>query len=115
MTLNVKSNFRKNGKWKEFNKHAVLIAEGVYVNNKKHGTWREYYDATGSIMIEETYQHGIQHGPYTAFHPNGQVWSKGQFKNGLREGYFNVYDDQGIDIKKMLFINNNEIEDIDRS
>jgi antitoxin component YwqK of YwqJK toxin-antitoxin module len=100
----------RNGKWKEFNKHAVLVSEGIYVNNEKHGVWREYYDHTGTLMIEETYVNGIPHGPYTCFHPNGRVWSQGNFDNGLREGYFRVYDDQGKNIRNMLFIRNNKVE-----
>jgi antitoxin component YwqK of YwqJK toxin-antitoxin module len=100
----------KNGKWLEFNKHAVLIAEGVYVNNHKHGAWREYYDHTGTIMIEENYQHGIQHGPYTSFHPNGQVLSQGNFVNGLREGLFRVYDEHGKNTRNLFFVKNEEID-----
>jgi antitoxin component YwqK of YwqJK toxin-antitoxin module len=108
-----KSTWIKNGNWKEFNKHAVLISEGVYVNDKKHGRWREYYDHTGALMIEETYENGIQHGPYTCFHPSGHVWSKGYFNNGLREGYFRIYDEQGNGVKNLLFIGNHQIEDIE--
>jgi antitoxin component YwqK of YwqJK toxin-antitoxin module len=103
----------KNGKWKEFNKHAVLISEGMYINNKKHGVWREYYDHTGSLMIEENYKYGIQHGRYSSFHPNGRLWSEGNFINGLREGYFRVYDENGKNTKSLLFINNNQIEDVE--
>jgi antitoxin component YwqK of YwqJK toxin-antitoxin module len=100
----------KNGNWREFNKHAVLIAEGIYLSNKKHGTWCEYYDHTGTIMITETYQHGIQHGPYASFYPSGQVCSQGQFINGRREGMFKVYDEQGNNIRNLLFIDDVEIE-----
>ena len=107
-----KGNARKNGKWKSFNKHAVLIAEGMYVNNQKHGTWREYYDHTGSIMIEEDYVHGVMHGRFTSYHPNGQIFSQGKFHNGLREGYFRAYDENGVNIKNLLFINDKQIEDI---
>jgi antitoxin component YwqK of YwqJK toxin-antitoxin module len=103
----------RNGKWKEFNKHAVLVSEGVYVNNKKHGLWREYYDHTGALMIEEMYHHGIQHGRFASFHPNGQVWSEGNFHFGLREGYFRVYDEHGKNVKNLLFINNHQIEDLE--
>ena len=103
----------KDGKWIEFNKHAVLIAEGVYVNNLKHGMWREYYDDTGSILIEENYRHGIQHGFYRSFHPNGQMLSEGSFDNGSREGYFRVYDEHGNHIKSILFVHNIKVEDID--
>src|SRR5688572_22347061 len=102
----------KNGKWKEFNKHAILIAEGCYINNKKHGLWREYYDHTGSIMIEENYQHGIQNGRFASYHPNGSLFSEGQFANGLREGYFKIYDENGNNVRNLWFVNNNLIEDI---
>lgn len=103
----------RNGKWKEFNKHAILIAEGYYVNNKKHGVWREYYDSTGSLMIEEVYWHGTQHGRFASYHPNGQLLSEGQFQNGSREGYFKVYDEHGTNIRNILFANNHEVEDTD--
>lgn len=112
-TMGGKETRVKNGKWKEFNKHAILIAEGMYVNNKKHGTWREYYDHTGSIMIEEDFHYGVQHGRFISYHPNGQIFSQGTFHNGMREGYFRAYDETGKNIKNMLFINNNQIEDIE--
>jgi antitoxin component YwqK of YwqJK toxin-antitoxin module len=108
-----KSKANKSGKWKEFNKHAILVSEGYYLNSRKHGLWREYYDHTGTIMIEEIYSFGIKNGFYRSFHPNGQVWSEGEFINGLREGYFRVYDEQGNNVRNMLFINNNQIEDIE--
>lgn len=100
----------RNGKWKEFNKHAILISEGVYVNDKKHGVWREYYDNNGSLMIEETYWHGVQHGRFASFHPNGQLLSEGEFQNGSREGCFKVYDENGTNIRNIVFANNEEIE-----
>ena len=102
----------KNGKWKEFNKHAVLIAEGVFVNDEKHGLWREYYD-TGELMIEEHYDHGIQHGRFASFHLNGQLFSEGQYFRGSREGYFRVYNEEGKNIRNLLFIENTKIEDVD--
>lgn len=111
--LNKNVNQIKNGKWKEFNKHAVLIAEGLYVNNQKHGLWKEYYDHTGTIMIEEEFKDGVKHGIFTSYHPNGQVFSQGEFINGLREGYFRIFDEDGINVRSLLFINNAQIEDID--
>lgn len=110
----LRADHQKNGKWKEFNKRAVLIAEGVYVNNRKHGLWREYYDHTGTIMIEENYHYGIQHGRYASFHPNGQLWSEGNFTHGMRDGYFRVYDEHGRNVRNLLFINNHQIEDIEQ-
>jgi antitoxin component YwqK of YwqJK toxin-antitoxin module len=101
----------KNGKWKEFNKHAVLVSEGEYVNGLKHGIWREYYDDTGALLIEENYKNGIPHGQYRSFYPNGQLCGEGEFINGFREGYFRLYDEQGVNIKNLLFVNNMQIND----
>ena len=99
----------RNGKWKEFNKHAVLIAEGNYVNNKKHGVWREYYDSNGGLMIEESYLNGVKHGRFASYHPNGQVLSEGEFQYGSREGCFKVYDENGTNIRNIVFLDNEEI------
>jgi antitoxin component YwqK of YwqJK toxin-antitoxin module len=101
----------RNGKWKEFNKHGVLIAEGMYVNDKKQGTWTEYYDQSGSKMIEEDYRYGVQHGRFISYHPNGRIFSQGQFVNGLREGYFKAYDEFGKNTRTIFFVNNIQIRD----
>ena len=103
----------RNGKWKEFNKRAVLIAEGHYVNNNKHGIWREYYDSNGGLMIEENYWNGVQHGRFASYHPNGQLMSEGQFQHGSREGCFKVYDENGTNIRNITFVADQEIEDSD--
>jgi len=111
MMLEERTIHNKNGKWKEFNKRAVLIAEGHYVNDLKHGVWREYYD-TGSLLIEEHYHLGVPHGRYASFHPNGNLFSEGYYENGKREGYFHVYDENGRRVKSLLFIDNNQIEEM---
>lgn len=102
----------KNGKWKEFNKRGILIAEGSFLNNKKHGLWREYCDFTGHIMIEENYEYGISHGRYVAFHPNGQILSEGNFSMGLRTGRFQIYDEHGINTQNLFFENDIQIEEV---
>lgn len=99
----------RNGKYKEFNKHGVLIAEGVYLNGRKHGTWREYYDDSGSVMIEENFRHGIHEGRFASYHPNGKLCSEGHFQNGLREGDFRVFDETGREVKVLRFVHDIEV------
>jgi antitoxin component YwqK of YwqJK toxin-antitoxin module len=101
----------KNGRWKEFNKHAVLISEGDYINDQKHGLWKEYFD-TGELMIEEGYHYGVPHGRYITYHLNGKVLSHGQYIHGKREGYFKVYDESGLHVKSLSFDNNILVEEI---
>ena len=104
----------RNGKWKEFNKHAVLIAEGHYLQDLKHGTWKQYYEG-GELLIEENYDKGILHGRYASYHVNGRLFSEGEYKHGHREGYFNVYDESGKHTRSLLFVNNVMVEEIDMS
>jgi antitoxin component YwqK of YwqJK toxin-antitoxin module len=102
----------KEGRWKEFNKHAVVISVGNYVNDKKHGDWREYYD-TGELMLEETYLNGVVHGRFATYHPNGMLLSEGMFEHGSREGYFKVYDEFGVHTKSLLFIADDLMEEVE--
>ena len=104
----------RNGKWKEFNKQAILIAEGHYLQDLKDGVWKQYYE-TGELLIEETYDKGVLHGRYRSYHPNGRMFSEGEYKHGKREGYFKVYDEASKPSKSLLFVNNILVEEIDTS
>ena len=102
----------RNGKWKEFNKQAVLVSEGYYQHDLKHGKWTQYYE-TGELLIEETYDQGILHGRYASYHMNGQLLSEGEYQHGKREGIFNVFDENGRQTKRLLFVNNVLLEETD--
>lgn len=102
----------RNGKWKEFNKQAILVSEGYYVQDIKHGGWKQYYE-TGELLIEETYEQGILHGRYASYHLNGQLLSEGNYEHGKREGFFEVYDEDGNPVKRILFMNNVLLEEVD--
>lgn len=102
----------KNGKWKEFNKQAVLISEGSYHCDRKNGVWKQYYE-TGELLIEETYEHGVLHGRFASYHLNGHTLSEGRYKDGVREGYFHIFAESGKQLKRLLFVNNVLVEEID--
>lgn len=93
----------RNGKWKEFNKHGVLISEGHYKNDIKVGIWRTYYE-TGELAIEEFYVNGKLHGKFSAYHMNGVLMSHGSYKNNMREGYFYIYNEKGVLVQQMFFV-----------
>lgn len=107
-----KKNLLKEGRWKEYNKRAVLISVGQYLHGNKHGHWLEYYD-TGELMLEESYEDGVLHGRFATYHPNGNLMSEGMYRRGSREGYFKIYNEAGIHIKSLLFMDNNLMEEID--
>ena len=102
----------KNGKWKEFNKQAILVSEGYYQHDLKHGTWKQYYE-TGELLIEETYDQGVLHGRYASYHMNGHIFSEGKYQHGKREGFFNIFDEKVRHLKRLLFVNNVLLEESD--
>ena len=103
----------KEGRWKEFNKHAVLISIGNYVGDKKDGEWLEFYD-TGELMLKENYVDGVVHGRFATYHPGGALLSEGMYNHGSREGYFKVYDEHGVQTKSLLFIENHLMEEVEK-
>ncbi len=104
----------KNGKWKEFNKNAILISEGFYVEGLRDGLWRFYYD-TGELLIEEEYNRGKKHGKYNSFFRCGNLMSQGKFLDDIRQGKFKVYSEQGKLTKVMVFKDDELIEEINPS
>jgi len=103
----VEEKLPKDGKWKEFNKHATLVSEGFYKDGVKHGCWKYYYES-GEQVIEEHFIEGRLHGRYTAFYMNGRLMSQGQYENDSREGYFYLFDEGG-GLTKILLFNNNDL------
>jgi len=106
------STILKQGKWKEYNKHAIVIAEGYYKNGRKEGSWKEYFDS-GELMIEEDFVDGIPSGQFVSYHRNGYALSEGQFCNGFRSGEFKIYNERGVPIKSLFFEHNNLVQEIE--
>jgi antitoxin component YwqK of YwqJK toxin-antitoxin module len=102
----------KNGKWKEFSKQAVLVAEGNYLDDLKDGLWKQYYES-GELLIEEMYDKGMLHGRYASYHLNGRLLSEGDYIDGQREGFFYIYDESGKHVRSLLFVNNILVEEMD--
>lgn len=48
-------------------------------------------------------------GPYVEHHPNGKLFRKGNYINGKREGYWEVYYSNGHLMHKSKFLNDKVI------
>lgn len=93
---------KKDGHWKEFNKQGILISEGAYAGGLRNGLWKLYYE-TGELVIEETYINGKMHGAFKSYYKNGSLISEGQYLNNMREGKFLIFNQDGSPTKTMLF------------
>jgi len=104
-----------------FHPNGKLMAEGNYLNQKKHGLWKYYSDLDEKLVAQEKYSKGeldgesINYypetgnsleivfytkgeldGPYKKYFPDGQtLMTEGFYKNGLLEGEFLSYHPDG--------------------
>ena len=65
------------------------IAEGLYINEKKEGSWLLF---SGDIKVaEEEFVNGHKHGISRKFYPTGEVFEEAEWVNGKQEGKYQVF------------------------
>ncbi|MFZ1693790.1 MAG: hypothetical protein WAT74_11375 [Flavobacteriales bacterium] len=94
----------KQGPWKEFHSNGKVKWEGGFLDDKRHGIFKEY-DALGNLKELIKYDGGVVDTGAAekltveikrTFHPNGKVSSLGSYsKSGKREGLFKEFDLKG--------------------
>lgn len=68
--------------------------EGNYKDNKRDGYWASWYD-NGQLWSEGEFREGLSEGKRTVYHPNGKIYYEGTFKAGERVGMWKFYDENG--------------------
>lgn len=96
---------RKHGLWREFFSDSEQISmEGEYVEGLKHGYWKEY-SKKGLTLNTYKYQMGdlvedaeelMNLEVFTYYHSNGTIRAVKTFRDGLEEGIFREYNEEGI-------------------
>ena len=74
-------NGRKNGKGKEYYDNSVLKFEGGYLNNKRNGKGKEYYD-NGVLKFEGEYLNGKRNGKGKEYYHDGNLKFEVEYING---------------------------------
>lgn len=68
--------------------------EGNYKDNKRDGYWASWYD-NGQLWSEGEFKEGLSEGKRTVYHPNGKIYYEGTFKAGERVDIWKFYDESG--------------------
>lgn len=71
-----------------------LKSERTFFKSMKNGVWSVYFD-NGDLELQINYQNDKAEGPYLLHHESRKVALKGNFKDGLREGEWQTFDDTG--------------------
>ncbi len=102
---------RKQGSWKFFRDNGMLLQEGTYRNDLKHGYFKDYGPDGKLIQVrkyeddvlQEDAEEVIKLETLADYHPNGKVKISATYRNGVPEGLRREYDDQGNVIKGSLY------------
>ena len=78
----------------QFNENYTLNAKGKVRNGLKEGRW-EFFYANGQTMLEANYAQGVENGGYNSYRENGLPYFRGFYINGKRANIWEFYDEQG--------------------
>jgi len=84
------------GTWKEYTIYGALFDETSYTEEGEiDGMYKQFFSATGELEDWTSYKRDTLHGPFGSMHFNGQVKSEGTYYNGDRNGLYRVYYNNG--------------------
>jgi len=92
----------KQGYWIKYNlskknadsKDRLIYEEGRYLNGKKTGLWKQYYD-NQALKSEIIYKNNIPFGHAKFYYKNGHTWEEGNWENYKWNGKYKFYYESG--------------------
>ena len=81
---------------KAYDEAGRISKSSQWKDGKPHGVWEAYYP-DGSVWSRHLYHEGMQIGAYTTWHPNGQAFIMGQYDSlGSPTGTWRFFDEAGL-------------------
>jgi len=93
---------KKQGYWIKFGKDKPntrfkedqKMEEGIYINNRKTGLWKEYY-CNGNLKNQLNFVDGRPNGEAVTYYENGMTQECGTWQRNHWVGNYYLYDDSG--------------------
>lgn len=76
--------------------------EGVMRNGERTGSWISYHP-NGVIWSRSVYVDGVEHGPTEVFHDNGRTYYTGNYDHGKPSGKWIFFDANGVEVKRVEY------------
>ncbi|MFC2107531.1 toxin-antitoxin system YwqK family antitoxin [Bacteroidota bacterium] len=92
----------KTGTWRKFFPDGSIAETLIYVNNIKNGPWRQYFP-NAQLKLKADYVDGNIQGLMTIYHPNGEVHISGNYKNNIKEGAWMYFNDSKENYKMEIY------------
>ena len=91
------------GRYTAYSDSGMIVEEGAFVNNKKQGVWKYYYENTKQMWYNVDMVDDVEDGTLKSFYRNGKLKRIEQLDKGTAISG-NCYDKEGNDIKFTPFI-----------
>jgi len=81
------------------------VSEGKVIGRNYEGEWKYYHKASKILMAVENYKNGKLEGPRTVYYPNSKVAEEIMYVNGLKEGVYKRFGQNGIILEQTTYKN----------
>ena len=93
---------KKNGPIKVYYNDGKLKAQGSLINGEKAGVWTSYYP-NGAMWSRTAYFDGLASGASVTYYKNGSIQYTGDYVKGNRAGKWKFYNEDGSLEKEVEF------------
>ena len=97
-TLSTREEFsegKRNGIEQKFYQNGINVAEEInWIDDTKEGVWKQFYN-NGLPKLLANYSNGVLVGAFASWYPNGHKELEGYYDNGLAQGDWKRYDENG--------------------
>lgn len=73
----------------------VFTVSGLLKENKNVGIWSYYYE-NGQLESRGNFRNDLPHGKWIWFYSNGTLKAEGSYVNGIQEGEWRSFNEQGM-------------------
>lgn len=98
----------KEGKW--VYRYGDVVEEVQYFEGEPNGLWVKKDRTTGKLLFEGSYAAGAENGKFTWYHENGNVYRRGSYVMGVREGIWETFTAFGTQDFTIEYQNGKEIK-----
>lgn len=82
---------QRHGDWKYYSYAGTLIKEESYNNGVKQGVWKTYSTQTGTLLVEEIFDNGLLNGVRKEYFTGGDIRNIIPYISGKRNGFAENY------------------------
>lgn len=98
-------NEKREGTWKFYSEEEILLSEEYYENGIASGTWKNYYQ-NGNLLEEISYKNGKKDGPWKQYFHDGPEKLRATYRNGKLEGLATFFHPNGRVMISGPYVNN---------